>query len=219
GAAKKLQADGQEIKVPDGDAGPVAADWDGDGLLDLIVGCGDGSVIWYRNIGTKSEPKLAAGRTLVAAPPQRDREKPADKPVRGTRAKVCVCDFNGDGRPDLLVGDFSYSPGEEPNLTEADRKARDEAQKAMEEVARKYQPQIQEYFRLQKAPPGETAAARTEREKKLKEAQEKLREYQAAMAPHQQTLMKFTARPRYAGYVWVYLRQPARPAGGQGGPA
>src|SRR5437868_8071022 len=35
----------------------AVADWDGDGLADLIVGCGDGSVIFYRNIGTAKEPR------------------------------------------------------------------------------------------------------------------------------------------------------------------
>jgi hypothetical protein len=29
------------------------------------------------------------------------------EPTRGVRAKVCVADYNGDGLPDLLVGDFT----------------------------------------------------------------------------------------------------------------
>ena len=38
GAPRKLEAGGQPIRGPHhGDAQPVAADWDGDGLLDLIV--------------------------------------------------------------------------------------------------------------------------------------------------------------------------------------
>src|SRR5439155_23585057 len=49
GKPTRLKANGKEIAVPQGDAGPCVADWDGDGLADLIVGCGDGSVIFYRN--------------------------------------------------------------------------------------------------------------------------------------------------------------------------
>ena len=30
---------------------PVAADWDADGLLDLIVGREEGAVLLYRNVG------------------------------------------------------------------------------------------------------------------------------------------------------------------------
>jgi hypothetical protein len=108
-----LKANGKEIVVPGGDAGPCVADWDGDGLLDLIVGCGDGSVIFYRNIGTAREPKLAEGQVLI--PPGKieyDPEKIPKEPTRGVRAKVCVVDYNGDGLPDLLVGDLS---NQQPN--------------------------------------------------------------------------------------------------------
>src|SRR5262249_30185804 len=65
GLPQKLQAGGQAIKAPHGDSQPVVADWDQDGLLDLIVGCGDGSVVWYRNLGSKGEPRLDQGATLV----------------------------------------------------------------------------------------------------------------------------------------------------------
>jgi len=63
------RSDGQPIKATQGDSQPVVADWDGDGLLDLIVGCGDGSVMWYRNVGTKTKPQLAKGVALVKASP------------------------------------------------------------------------------------------------------------------------------------------------------
>src|SRR5581483_6036837 len=49
GTPRKLEADGKVIQVPHGDSHPVVADWDGDGVPDLVVGCGNGGVLWYRN--------------------------------------------------------------------------------------------------------------------------------------------------------------------------
>jgi hypothetical protein len=77
---------------------------DGDGKLDLLLGSGSGKVVWYRNVGTAAKPELALAGTLVEAAPQK---KPADpRPTRsGMTVKIFVTDWDGDGRPDLLVGD------------------------------------------------------------------------------------------------------------------
>ena len=41
------------------------ADWDADGLWDVLAGSDDGSVTWFRNVGTKDAPQLEKGVTLV----------------------------------------------------------------------------------------------------------------------------------------------------------
>ena len=108
GRAEPLKADGKVIAAQGNRAGPFVADWDGDGKLDLILGSGSGSVVWYRNTGTTRKPQLTLAGTLVeacaeAAPTS---AAAAGKPTRsGGQAKVCVADWNGDGRPDLIVGD------------------------------------------------------------------------------------------------------------------
>jgi len=78
GAPQYLEADGKLIRFmagPNGSIqGPVeakwgyttqtVADWDGDGLPDIIVNSILGKVVWFRNIGAKTEPKLAAARSI-----------------------------------------------------------------------------------------------------------------------------------------------------------
>ena len=88
-----------------GDSGPVAADWDNDGKVDLVVAFGDGSVYWYRNEGSTEKAKLAAGKQLVGASEfgfDFSKYKPG---MWGSRVKVCVTDWDGDGQLDLLLGD------------------------------------------------------------------------------------------------------------------
>jgi hypothetical protein len=58
----RLEAAGKPIDTELGHAAPFVCDFDGDGLKDLLVGqFGDGLLRIYRNEGTNSEPKLAAG--------------------------------------------------------------------------------------------------------------------------------------------------------------
>ena len=59
----RLEAAGKPINTTEiGHAAPFVCDFDGDGIKDLLVGqFGDGLLWIYRNEGTNSEPKLAAG--------------------------------------------------------------------------------------------------------------------------------------------------------------
>jgi VCBS repeat protein len=101
-----------DIAAKEGDAGPCLADWDGDGKLDLLVGSGSGEVTLFRNRGSAQQPKWKDAETLVAAYPASE-SKPAEvkDPKRSCkRTKVAVADWNGDGKPDLLVGDFISAP-------------------------------------------------------------------------------------------------------------
>ena len=110
GAARRLNAKGKPVAAEGGDAGPCVADWDGDGKLDLVLGSGSGKVNWYRNIGTGKELELDAPRPLVVeAGGQFSDAASFDNPKRcGMRSKPAVADWNGDGKADLLLGDFSY---------------------------------------------------------------------------------------------------------------
>jgi hypothetical protein len=58
----RLFAAGKPIDTEVGHAAPFVADFDGDGVRDLLVGqMGDGILWVYRNIGTNARPRYAAG--------------------------------------------------------------------------------------------------------------------------------------------------------------
>lgn len=58
----RLEAAGKPIDTNIGHAAPFVCDFDGDGLKDLLVGQFGEGILWiYRNEGTNSQPKLAAG--------------------------------------------------------------------------------------------------------------------------------------------------------------
>jgi FG-GAP-like repeat len=105
----RVEAGGAPIHV-NGHANPVVADWDGDGLWDLVVSSSDGAVVWFKNEGTAKEPKLAQPEVLVSA---KSKDKflsrylePGQAPAPGVRAQICVTDYDGDGRQDLVLGDY-----------------------------------------------------------------------------------------------------------------
>ena len=108
--SEPVLADGQPLKVH-GHAAPVAADWDGDGLWDLVVGADDGEVRWYRNRGGETAPEFGPGQALLAARSSNkfllQTLRPDEAPGRGVRNQICVTDWNGDGQLDLVVGDYS----------------------------------------------------------------------------------------------------------------
>jgi hypothetical protein len=199
GTPQKLEADGKAIKVAQGHSHPIAAEWEKDGKPGLIVGTGAGSVLWFRNIGTRPEPKLAAAQTLVAESPLAANKNAALKDGQlGLHAKVCVVDWNGDGWLDLLVGDSTLDPAAEKKLQADLAKLEKDLAKAQEKMRA-----------LEKAPAKETAKAKQAREKEMQELQKLQTKIQQEQADAQKQQAKASR-----GHVWLFLRKPPEKSAG-----
>lgn len=125
-APKLLQADGKTLRIMAGANGSIqgpaeakwgyttqtVADWDGDGRPDLLVNSILGKVVWYRNTGTREQPKLAAATPIEVEwnGPQPSLAwgwmKPQGKALLTQwRTTPVAVDWNKDGLVDLVMLD------------------------------------------------------------------------------------------------------------------
>ncbi len=125
-APRRLEVDGTPLRVMAGANGSIqgpaeakwgyttftVADWDADGLPDIVLNSIWGRVQWLRNIGTRRTPRLAALQPIEVEWPGAT-PKPAWTwwPPQGRelvtqwRTTPVVYDFNHDGLPDLAMLD------------------------------------------------------------------------------------------------------------------
>jgi len=121
-----LESDGKPIRIMAGPNGSIqgpaeakwgyttisVADWDGDGLPDIVANSIWGKVVWWKNIGTRTAPKLGPVQPIEVEWPG-----PPPKPawiwwnpgprelVTQWRTTPLVFDWNGDGLPGLAMLD------------------------------------------------------------------------------------------------------------------
>ncbi|MFV1967885.1 MAG: FG-GAP repeat domain-containing protein [Pirellulaceae bacterium] len=116
----------KRLRVPGGEhATPVTADWNGDGRWDILTGNASGGVYWYRNVGEKCRPEFVPPIALVPKHEGIGYSELLDvgqEPRPGIRSQIAVTDYDGDGKLDILVGDFCTYLHVKESLTSEQRR-------------------------------------------------------------------------------------------------
>jgi hypothetical protein len=121
-----LKADGKIIRIIAGPNGSIqgpceakwgyttlnVADWNHDGLPDIIINSIWGKVLWYRNIGTRQKPKLTTAQPIEVQWPGKPPKpawnwwQPDGKNLAAQwRTTPVVIDYDKDGLNDLVMLD------------------------------------------------------------------------------------------------------------------
>ena len=219
----------EPLKVPHGHANPVVVDWDGDGRWDIVSGSADGGVYWYRNVGPPGAPRFARAVTLV--PPHvgngySEFLDADEEPKPGIRAQIAVTDYNGDGRLDILLGDFcsnvvarrDLTPDQRQELT-ALRQKMAETEVDLTREQERVEAQLKEAF---KHFTRDDWAKEANQEKWRKKRQElydgpEVKKVSQVYSGQTRQLRQYLQKPTQPaigddratahGYVWLYLRK------------
>ncbi len=139
-APKILEADGVPVRIIPTEALPNTedphwgystidvGDWDGDDLPDILVNEHNGNIVWLKNIGSRTNPKLSAPQPIIVEW-EGEPQKPAWTPgvsednelLAPWRTSPFLMDFTGNGLNDLVMLDYEGYLVVFPHYKEGDK--------------------------------------------------------------------------------------------------
>jgi hypothetical protein len=205
---------------------PKVADWDNDGLWDIIAGSEGGSVTFFRNIGKKSMPAFSPGKVLVPAAVSLGlvaANLDDSQILPGVRSQVEVVDLNGDGKLDLLLGDYYETFELKANLSTEQRqevealisksrslrKAYEDKKKSLRKGVKERYPG-DKFYSEEGVKAFETTIATFNTSEEVKDMEKFSTDLEQLISPFLASIeapSKQRTRADIHGHVWLYLRK------------
>jgi len=196
-----LEAGGRPIRVPGGEAGPRTADWDGDGLVDLLVAAADGSVLLFRNRGSNVDRLLDEGEFIIGPSRWMTQVLAVDEePGHGRGARIHLVDWNGDGLLDLLKGDVSRYYREREDLTAEEHGTFLQLRERFRDLDRSCA-RLRYHMEIATFEGTESSSEREKLNEELFATRNSMHSINNEIRPYTELRMVKT------GFVWVYLRK------------
>ncbi len=209
--AQPVMAGQQPVEVKGGLSAPIAVDFNGDGLFDILLGGSKGGVYYLENIGEVGQPRFAEMATLVPAIPNRGAFMTEVPVVDGLPAypgsswHIELVDYNGNGKLDLLVGARALWQPEVKPLSEAQVAEKEQLQESAREMDEQFQELALERQRIQAETKEQDVEAQKAAVKPLVEQLQKL------SADRRQVQLRLTelgaGGPKQGDFVWWFPRK------------
>jgi len=179
------------------------ADWDNDGLFDLVCGTEEGNLVWYKNKGSLNRPLFSEASTLFTTQSDFENVEGGEINPVGGRVKVFVYDYNKDGKQDLLVGDFYAANKTIRELTPEEEMLWDRDKNRSREILLQLKEMYPDVKTFRNVAFFNKFDGLSKKElKKVNKMNKEREETDKRLAKYRELQQSF-----YHGYVWLFLRK------------